>query len=92
MIHFFIIFTEEHLAKPLKTLENRDKKYLEKLGEKISARRKEQALTLEQLAEKIGTSHSDIIRIESGNVNSSINKLRRLAEALDIGLGELVEV
>ena len=45
-------------------------------------RRMELELTQEQLAERMGTSHSAISRIESGQHSTSVQTLQRLAEAL----------
>lgn len=49
-------------------------------------RRAELGLTQEQLAERMGTSHSAISRIESGQHRTSVATLERLAEALDARL------
>jgi len=50
----------------------------------VILRRGELALTQEQLAERMGTSHSAISRIESGQHRVSVSTLERLAEALDV--------
>jgi len=44
-------------------------------------RRQALALTQQQLAERVGTSHSVISRIESGQYPTSVTTLRRLADA-----------
>ena len=41
-------------------------------------------LTQQQLAERMGTSHSAISRIESGQHKTSVDTLQRLAEALGV--------
>jgi ribosome-binding protein aMBF1 (putative translation factor) len=41
-------------------------------------------LTQRELAERMGTSHSAISRIESGQHKTSVETLRRLAEALEL--------
>ncbi len=46
-------------------------------------RRAELGLTQEQLAERMGTSHSAISRIERGQHRSSVATLERLAQALE---------
>lgn len=48
----------------------------------VIQRRAELGLTQEQLAERMGTSHSAISRIESGQHRTSVSTLERLAEAL----------
>jgi transcriptional regulator with XRE-family HTH domain len=52
----------------------------------VIQRRAELGLTQEQLAERMGTSHSAISRIESGQHRTSVATLERLAEALDARL------
>jgi ribosome-binding protein aMBF1 (putative translation factor) len=49
----------------------------------VISRRAELALTQQQLAARMGTSHSAISRIESGQHRSSVATLERLAQALD---------
>lgn len=50
----------------------------------VIKRRAELSLTQEQLAERMGTSHSAISRIESGQHRTSVATLQRLAEALEV--------
>lgn len=50
----------------------------------VIQRRAELGLTQEQLAERMGTSHSAISRIESGQHRTSVATLQRLAEALGV--------
>ena len=47
-------------------------------------RRAELGLTQGQLAERMGTSHSAISRIESGQHRTSVATLERLAQALEV--------
>lgn len=47
-------------------------------------RRAELGLTQERLAERMGTSHSAISRIESGQHRTSVSTLERLAQALGV--------
>jgi ribosome-binding protein aMBF1 (putative translation factor) len=49
----------------------------------VIQRRAELGLTQEQLAGRMGTSHSAISRIESGQHRTSVTTLQRLAEALE---------
>ncbi|MCB9364856.1 MAG: helix-turn-helix transcriptional regulator [Flavobacteriales bacterium] len=70
----------------------RDKKYLEKLGENIANARKKMNLTQEEFAEKSEIDRSSLARIESGKVNSTINKLREIASALNMKIEDLVKV
>lgn len=50
----------------------------------VIVRRAELGLTQEQLAERMGTSHSAISRIESGQHRTSVTTLERLARALEV--------
>ncbi len=50
----------------------------------VIMRRAELGLTQEQLAERMGTSHSAISRIESGQHRTSVATLERLAQALEV--------
>ncbi len=49
----------------------------------VIRRRAELGLTQEQLAERMGTSHSAISRIERGQHRTSVATLERLAQALE---------
>jgi transcriptional regulator with XRE-family HTH domain len=68
-----------------------DKEYLIRLGEKIRELRKAK-MTQGELAEKIGTKHTQIGRIERGEANSTINMLRKIAKALRVTVSELVKI
>jgi ribosome-binding protein aMBF1 (putative translation factor) len=50
----------------------------------VIQRRAELGLTQEQLAERMSTSHSAISRIESGQHQTSVATLQRLADALEV--------
>lgn len=50
--------------------------------------RKEQGMTQERLAEKVGTRKSNISRLESGRYNPSLDFLEKVAG----GLGRAIEV
>jgi transcriptional regulator with XRE-family HTH domain len=58
----------------------------EQLARIVIARRQALGLTQRQLAERVGTSHSVISRIESGQHLTSVTTLRRLAEAFQTHL------
>jgi ribosome-binding protein aMBF1 (putative translation factor) len=58
----------------------------EGLARIVIARRQTLNLTQKQLAERVGTSHSVISRIESGQQPTSVTTLRRLAEAFNTHL------
>ena len=50
------------------------------------------SLTLDELARRAGVSRSMLIQIEQKRVNPTLATLVRLAQALDVGLAELVEL
>jgi ribosome-binding protein aMBF1 (putative translation factor) len=52
----------------------------------VLLRRAELGLTQQELAERMGTSHSVISRLEGGRHNFSLTTMRRLADALDVKL------
>lgn len=61
------------------------------LAARLKAARKAKGLTLDELAEKIGTSKQTIHRYENGIItNIPHDKIRLLAEALDISPNELM--
>jgi len=70
----------------------KDAVYLKKLGEKIALLRKEKGWSQEELAERLGTKHTQIGRVERGEANSTINMLRKISHELDITISELVNI
>ncbi len=56
----------------------------EQLARIVVRRRMELGLTQEELAVRMGTSHSAISRIESGQHSTSVQTLQRLAAALEM--------
>jgi ribosome-binding protein aMBF1 (putative translation factor) len=58
----------------------------EEIARIVIQHRMELGLTQQQLAERMGTSHSAISRIESGQHSTNVDTLRRLAEALGLRL------
>ena len=58
----------------------------EDLARLVIQHRMRAGLSQEGLAERMGTSHSAISRIESGQHKTSVETLRRLAEALGVRL------
>jgi len=56
----------------------------EQLARIVIRRRTDLGLTQEQLAGRMGTSHSAISRIESGQHGTSVQTLQRLAAALEM--------
>jgi transcriptional regulator with XRE-family HTH domain len=70
----------------------KDEVYLKKLGQKIVQLREEREISQRELARRIETNNTQIRRIETGSVNSSINMLRRIANEFNMTIGQLVEI
>jgi transcriptional regulator with XRE-family HTH domain len=64
----------------------------EALARNLRRLRAERGLTLDELARRAGISRSMLIQIEQQRVNPTLAILVRLAQALDVGLAELVEL
>jgi transcriptional regulator with XRE-family HTH domain len=62
------------------------------LARNLRRLRAERGLTLDELAKRAGVSRSMLIQIEQKRVNPTLAILVRLAQALDVGLAELVEL
>ena len=62
------------------------------LARNLRRLRAERGLTLDELAKRAGVSRSMLIQIEQKRVNPTLATLVRLAQALDVGLAELVEL
>ncbi|KAB2845936.1 MAG: helix-turn-helix domain-containing protein [Hyphomicrobiaceae bacterium] len=60
------------------------------MGEALHRRRREQGLTLEQLAHKSGVSRAAISKIERGDSGATSSVLGKLAEALDLSISQLL--
>ena len=62
------------------------------LSKNIKKLRKQLKLTQEELARKAGITYSILIKIESGvNDNPTIKTLKKLADALEVSIDELME-
>jgi len=69
-----------------------NEEYLKRLGDKIYALRKLNGMSQKELSKRMGTQHTQIVRIEKGQVNSSILVLKKIAEELEVSIGELVNI
>ena len=61
---------------------------MQEIAAQLRQVRKEQGMTQERLAEKVGTRKSNISRLESGRYNPSLDFLEKVAG----GLGREIEV
>lgn len=77
---------EQHLKQELKN--KQFKKYFDEYGKQleiaylIAKKRKQAKISQKELAQKIGTTQSNIARMEAGNQNFSMVTLEKIAEAL----------
>lgn len=77
---------QDHLKKELKS--KQFKKYFDEYGKQleiaylIAQKRKQAKISQKELAQKIGTTQSNIARMEAGNQNFSMITLEKIAEAL----------
>jgi transcriptional regulator with XRE-family HTH domain len=69
-----------------------DNEFLKALGAKIHDLRKKKNISQTELAEKLGTKHTAIGRIERGEVNTSVLVLRHIAIELEVTLNELISI
>ena len=61
------------------------------IGERIKERRLELGMTQEELADKVGfKTRASVSRLEGGDRNIPISKLKKLAEVLDTTIGYLM--
>ena len=68
-----------------------DKKFLQRVGDRIRRQREARGLTQEQLALSCGLHRTFIGSVERGERNVAILNLRKIAQVLRITLGELFE-
>lgn len=61
------------------------------IGARVRDARIRRSLTLDQLAASAGVSRRMLVNVEQGSANPSVATLLRLAQALGLGLPELVE-
>lgn len=65
-------------------------KYSDAFGIVLRACRQSRGLTLEQLSERVGVVHSFIHSLESGKKQPSLQMVLKLADALGVRPGDLV--
>ncbi len=63
----------------------------EKLGVRIKEFRKARGLSQEQLAEMVGIEQKHVSRLEVGKSYPTIDRLEKIAEALDIPIGRFFD-
>ena len=70
----------------------RDQELLREVGKRVAAARTARGYTQERLAEVVGIEPVTLSRWETGHRALSLSTLRAIAEALDVGLGDLLDV
>lgn len=70
-------------------MESDDRKAI--LGKRIKALRKAQGLSVRRFALMVGTGRSYVSEIEDGRVNVGLDLLCRIAKALGVTVGDLVD-
>ncbi len=68
-----------------------DRNKIKLLGKRIAYMRKSKKLSQEELSDKAELTLSQIARIETGVINTSVNTLFILADALEIRVSEFFE-
>jgi transcriptional regulator with XRE-family HTH domain len=61
------------------------------IGERLKRQRTRRALTQAELAEYAGVTTATVARIERDEIEPRMTTLRKLAQALEVDLAELVE-
>jgi transcriptional regulator with XRE-family HTH domain len=61
------------------------------LGSNLRAARKKLGLTQEQVAERSGVHPTEVSRIEAGKRDPQVSTLRKLAAAVEVPPGELLD-
>jgi transcriptional regulator with XRE-family HTH domain len=61
------------------------------LGSNLRAARKKLGLTQEQVAERSGVHSTEVSRIEAGKRDPQVSTLRKLAAAVEVPPGELLD-
>lgn len=72
-------------------MDKKTKDIICRLGHEMRARRESQNISQTQLALMIGTGQSYLSRVETGKIAVGIDKLIKIAEALDTDLKSLVD-
>lgn len=70
----------------------RDQKYLEAVGRKLIEIREKQGITQEKLAELTKFDTRQIGRIERAETNTSISMIKAIADKLNIGIDEMLNI
>lgn len=65
--------------------------FIKSFGTHLRKTRKERKISMEKLAHLCEMEYSQISRIELGQINTSINTVKKIADSLDIEIKELFD-
>jgi XRE family transcriptional regulator, fatty acid utilization regulator len=86
----FLTYTCFMRATELAPAENDDALDLIALGRRVRHLRKKQGMTLDDLAEKVGTAPSQLSLLENGKREPKLSQLQQLGRALGVGMEHLM--
>lgn len=64
--------------------------YIDRIGQRVRGVRAQRGITRKDLAKHSGVSERYLAQVETGQANMSISMLWRIAEAMDVGMGDLL--
>lgn len=64
--------------------------YIDRIGERVRGMRAQRGITRKDLAKHSGISERYLAQVETGKANMSISMLWRIAEAMNVGMGDLL--
>lgn len=64
--------------------------YIQQIGQRVRGVRAQRGITRKDLARHSGVSERYLAQVETGQANMSISMLWRIAEAMDVGMGDLL--
>lgn len=70
---------------------NTNTTFIKSFGLQLRTKRKEQKMSMEKLAHLCEMEYSQISRIELGQINTSIDTVKKIADALEIEVKELFD-
>lgn len=68
-----------------------DEKFLQQLGKRLAAARKQRGISQEKLAEAVGLHRTYIGFVEQGKRNPSIGNVNKIAKELKVSLSQLFD-
>jgi transcriptional regulator with XRE-family HTH domain len=72
-------------------INNRDRKYLKAFGKRLKYLREEKGLSKSKLADEANLGRNQILKIEEGEINTTVSTLKALAEVLGVEPKDLLD-